>query len=159
MFKLFLIQLFLSISLTDVFAEPHTRIGVVVPLSGVAAEFGVSMRNGISLAVEDNQEKMNGCQFIYEDSEYNSAKTATIFHRLAESGIDLVYAFGGPMSEIIAPLAEVKRVPFINDSINPKLPVGKRFSIRYINTGLEFGSAMVNYLVSNCKKRIVIVKT
>ncbi len=157
--KSFVIQLFLSIPFTTILAEPHTKIGVVIPLSGVAAEFGVAMRNGISLAMEDNKEKVNGCQFIYEDSEYNSAKTATIFHSLAESGIDIVYAFGGPMSEIIAPLAEVKRIPFINDSINPKLPVGKSFSFRYINTGLEFGTAMVNHLVSSGKKRIVIVKT
>ncbi len=139
--------------------EDRFKIGILVPLSGLATEYGFAIKNGVSLALEDNKEKLNFCEFVYEDTEYNSLKTVTAFHRLAGSGINLIYAFGGPMSEVLAPLAEAKKIPLMCDSIDTGIPIGKDYVVRNHNTGLEYGGALSKHLISKGSKRIAIVKT
>ncbi len=147
----------LNLSLVCAQDNPY-KVGIMIPLSGVAAEYGVAIKNGVTMALEDHKAEVNSCEFIYEDTEYNSAKTVTSFHRLADSDIDLVYAFGGPMSEVLAPLAEAKKIPLMSDGIDPKVAVGKDFVVRNTNTGLEYGGTLAKYLLDKGVKRIAIVK-
>ncbi len=140
-------------------AEDKFKIGILVPLSGLASEYGLAIKNGITLSLEDHKKSVNACEFIYEDSEYSSTKSVSAFHALVGQGINLVYAFGGPMSEVIAPLAESKKVPFICDGNEPRVTADKNFVIRHASSGLELGTAISKYLGFMKKRRIAIVRT
>ncbi len=100
-------------------AQEKFKVGLLIPLSGMASEFGSAIKNGASLAIEDNAEKAKGCEFIYEDTQYDSLKAVTAFHRLAAAGIDLAYQFFG--EDAVSPIAETKKIPLICDSVDPEV--------------------------------------
>ncbi len=53
------------------------KFGISAPLSGVLAEYGAAVRNGVILAIADNPETLNpkAIEIIYEDSQWDP-KTA-----------------------------------------------------------------------------------
>ncbi len=142
----------------DTTTESKLKVGVIVPLSGAVAEYGIAIRNGLTLAIEDNQNLASNCDFVYEDSEYSSSKAVSSFEKLAATGTKLVYAFGGPMSEVLAPIAENKKIPIMVDGIDPKVCFGRDYVVRNTNSGLEYGEALSKYLIKKGLKTIGIVK-
>lgn len=155
--KVFLVLIIWSS--TQVLADADFKVGILISLSGHGIEYGKAIQNGASLALEDNKGEQGFCDFIYEDSEYNTSKTVTAFHKMAIEGINLVYLFGGPMAEALAPLAESKKVPLICDSIDPKITVGREFVVRHANTPTDYGSVVSDYLIKKGKKKVGIVKS
>lgn len=97
-------------------AEPF-RAGVIVPLSGPVAEYGTAISNGIALAQETRPEVFSKCEFTVEDSAYKTTQALSALQKLQTTNkVNLVYVFGGPMGEALAPLAESKRMPLIIES-------------------------------------------
>jgi len=64
------------------------KIGVLIPLTGVAAEYGAKVREGIEAG------KVSGVEYIFEDSICQSAAALTAYKKLIE--IDKVSFFLGP---------------------------------------------------------------
>lgn len=95
------------------FAEPTRdfplRVGLVLPLTGVLAEYGQAFQNGVNLALSDSSEVAKNCTFISEDSKYDSKTAVAAFHKLTSSNLSVVYNWGGPTSEALAPLADQKK--------------------------------------------------
>ena len=95
------------------------KIGVIAPLSGKAAVWGETVRNGIELALEQINGKggINGrqIQVIYEDDQFDVKNTISAFNKLV--GIDNVVAIIGPVgsgnAKVVAPLFKERKVPTI----------------------------------------------
>ena len=66
--------------------EEVIKIGVILPLTGNAAVYGLSAKEGIDLSLEDinNTGGINGktIQMIYEDSQCDSTKAVSAAHKL-----------------------------------------------------------------------------
>lgn len=56
-------------------AQTNTfRLGVSCPLSGVLAEYGAAVRNGIELARKEQPELFSRTEIVYEDSQWDPKK-------------------------------------------------------------------------------------
>ena len=56
-----------------VLAEPSNifQVGLVLPLTGPAADYGVAIKNCIDLAIKDRPELFTNIKFNYEDAAYD----------------------------------------------------------------------------------------
>ena len=151
-----LFLVFLSFN-TILLAEPF-KVGVIVPLTGPLAEYGVAIKNGIELAKK--QKNISNCKFVYEDSIYQPSKAISAFQKLtSDQQMGLIYAFGGPIGEALTAVAEQRKFPFITDSIDPKVSEGRKYSLRYGSTGLELGGSLALHLNKLGAKKVVIIST
>lgn len=138
-------------------AEPF-KVGVSIPLSGVAAEYGVAARNGFELAKRDHPELFENTRFIYEDNLYEAKAGVTIFNKFrTQDKVDLIYSWGEPPCLAAAPLAEKFEVPQIELSVDPKHTIGKDFSIRFYNYAAQYSVRMLAYLREKNFKRFCVV--
>jgi len=138
-------------------ADPF-KVGVIVPLTGPVAEYGTAIVNGITLAQEQHKEKLSACQFAIEDSAYKTTQALTAFNKFQiGGGAGLVYVFGGPMGEALAPVAESKKAPLIIDHIDGKSVAGKEFVVRYANSKSELGASLTRSLQKRGVKRVALV--
>jgi branched-chain amino acid transport system substrate-binding protein len=152
--SIFITSLFLAPSLL---AEPF-KVGVIVPLSGPVAEYGTAIVNGITLAKEQYPEKLARCDFSVDDSAYKTTQALAAFNKFqVGKGVGLVYVFGGPMGEALAPLAESRRTPLIIDHIDSKAAAGKKFVVRYANSERELGASLTRSLTKRGVKRVGLV--
>jgi branched-chain amino acid transport system substrate-binding protein len=93
-------------------AEEKLRVLVLLPLTGDAAAFGNSMKNGMMLGVEKLSPKAtDSIEMIFQDDRMIPRETVTVFNRVhALSPVDVVVAFSSSTSNAIAPIAESKKV-------------------------------------------------
>lgn len=79
-------------------SRDHT-IGMLAPLTGNAARFGESQRNGVQLALDEVNAAEGGPRFrlVIEDTKSEPSTALTAFTRLAERG-DLLCVFGSAAS-------------------------------------------------------------
>jgi branched-chain amino acid transport system substrate-binding protein len=142
-------------------AEEYSfRLGVSVPLSGALADYGTSVQNGIALAQESFGECGKKIKVVYQDSQYESKRAVSNFHAFRQAKpVQLIYFWGNPPSEAIAPLAQRYRQPVIALSSDPNLARGNTFFIRSLPTGEENGVALVKYLKKQKLTKLGVVLT
>jgi len=134
------------------------RTGVIIPLTGPLAEYGLAMSNGITLAKESRPESFSSCNFAIEDSAYKTTQALGALQKFqALDKVNLVYVFGGPMGEALAPVAESKQLPLIIDHIDGSAVAGKKFSVRYANSKRELGRTLVTSLAKRNVKTVALV--
>lgn len=134
------------------------RTGVVIPLTGPVAEYGAAIANGITLAKEIRPESFSSCDFAIEDSAYKTTQALGALQKFQTlDKVNLVYVFGGPMGEALAPVAESKRLPLIIDHIDGSAVAGKKFSVRYANSKHELGRTLVTSLAKRDVKTVALV--
>lgn len=134
-------------------------VGLLLPLTGPLAEYGVAVQNGIAMAKEAAPEKFKHCAFHAEDHAYLPKNAVSQFQKLR--GVDrvhLIYGWGGPPSEAVAPLAEKFRIPAVFWSADPKISENRKFVLRFTNRGSEYGQPLAKALAAAGAKRLGIVR-
>ena len=155
---LFVVVSIMAISECAALAED--RIGAIIPLTGPLAGYGTAIKNGFELARIDNPDLFADCNIILEDSAYDPTTAVGAFRKLRDQDrVSLVYNFGGPTSEAIAPIAERAKLPTLLWTTDAKVVKGKSFTIRFANHADEFGAALAEHFRSQNVKRIGIVVT
>lgn len=138
--------------------EKKFRIGVILPLSGALSEYGVATRNGIELAKIENPTFFTDLDFIYEDSQWDAKTALSALDKLRSvDKVSLVFNWGNPTTEAVAPIAERYQLPLLAMSSDPKVTANRNFVIRSLNSGREFGHTLGSYLSKQGYKRIGIV--
>jgi branched-chain amino acid transport system substrate-binding protein len=143
-------------------SEPTQRlkVGFIVPLSGPLAEYGVAVRNGVELARREIPELNAHCDFVTEDSKYESSTAVSIFQKLVSfDRLKVVYNWGGPTSEAIAPIAAHKDVALYVWSAEPRVSEGRENVIRFVNSGADYGRVLAAHLRNRGFRRVAVVKT
>lgn len=131
------------------------RVGVIAPLTGVAADFGQAVRNSIQLALEDNQELAKRATFIFEDVPYDAKQAVSAFQNLVRAKkVDLVFIWGVIFCNPLAPLAEAMRIPVVVQCVHPEAARDRRYVIRFINVSDQYASATTRYLKQQRLDRI-----
>jgi len=106
--SLFFVQLVLALVLGGCTKQEanEVKVGVISPLTGPAASFGVSQKNGTELALEDINAKggINGKKVIavYEDSQLDPNKALSAFKKLVSVDKVPVVIGQGSTTEILA---------------------------------------------------------
>lgn len=137
-------------------AQRVITIGALLALTGPAANYGISLRQGISLAVDEINASggINGTplKVIYEDSQADTKKGALAFSKLAD--IDHVPVVIGSISSVVlavAPQADRKGVVLINSSaISPKIC---EMATNYLFSVMVSGAEEARFMASTFHKR------
>jgi ABC-type branched-subunit amino acid transport system substrate-binding protein len=125
------------------------RIGVSCPLSGILAEYGTAVRNGIELLRETNPAAFKHIELLYQDSKWDPKTAVEVFHNLhAIQKVDIIYNWGNPTSDAVAPIAERKAVSIIAMSSNHRIAAGRSYIVRSINAAEELGKLLAAHLLA-----------
>lgn len=139
-------------------SQDHFRIGVIAPLSGALAEYGLAARNGIELARTEHSELFSNIDFIYEDSQWDAKTAVSAFNQLRDSQrVSLIYNWGNPTTEAVAPIAERSHVPLLGMTLDPRVARSAKYVIRSTNSAADFAAAMAEYLRKSGYKTIGVV--
>lgn len=140
--------------------EPLFRVGVSVPLSGAFSEYGIAVRNGIQLALEEDSVALQKVQFKFEDDRYDPKLTVTNLQKfIASDQIDLFFVWGNEPALGAAPVAEKRKLPTVVVAQHPKAGAGYHYVIRFINSAEDYSSAIASQLRKLGFKRVAIVQS
>jgi len=136
------------------------KIGAILPLTGVTADYGESIKNSIEMAQADHPHSAGSLEFIFEDASYDAKQAVAAFHKLVNvEHVDLVYVWGVAFCKAVAPLAEAHKLPMIGQCIDPEVGRGRAFVLRFMNHTDQYLSATVKYLDKKNYHRLAIVVT
>lgn len=136
------------------------KFGISAPLSGVLAEYGAAVRNGVILAIADNPETLNpkAIEIIYEDSQWDPKTAIAAFNALKDiKKVSLIYNWGNPTSEAVAPVAEQYKVPLLAMSSDYAITKNKKYIIRTVPPAAAIGKMLAEHLRKKGYKRLGIV--
>lgn len=152
-----IIQLIFALNLNA--ENSKLKIGFIVSLTEALAEFGNAIKNGVTLAKEEHPEINQVYDTFFEDSEYKSSVSINAFKKLSSiNKVDAVYVFGGPMSDVLSPIAEKSKLPLFSTEYDPKYSKNKKYVIRFANNASDYGKAMINSLRKKGMKKFAIIK-
>jgi ABC-type branched-subunit amino acid transport system substrate-binding protein len=150
---------FLSLSGARAYAAPSSTsdIGMIVPLTGFVAEYGVAVRNGVELYKSDNPEKCRGVNFLWDDAQYDGPKTVSAFRSFLTKRTRLQYVWGSAPAEITVPLAEKAQQPLLVLA-EIETVKNRQFAFNMTNPAADFSKYLVAELRRRGHKRLAIVK-
>jgi len=122
-------------------SEPY-KFGAVLPLTGSNAFYGEFAKDGLGLAIEDINSAggVNGKQveMIYEDFGSDKTRVAPATQKLIDvDGVDALFTVTVMPTGIMAPLAEVAKVPFIYVNVVNTFAENKSFVFKDQLDGFE----------------------
>ncbi|MBS3079114.1 ABC transporter substrate-binding protein [Candidatus Pacearchaeota archaeon] len=138
--------------------ENTIKIGVIAPLTGPLAEYGIAFKNGIELLNSENGNP--NITYIFEDNKWDSKEAISAFNKLIQiEGVDIVLNWGTPTSEAIAPIVK-DTVPFIAITTEPPITDLSSYIIRGgFNQPKDYIEKDWKYLRAHNVKKIAILKT
>ena len=83
-------------------ARPRSKLGVIVPLSGLAGSMGASLEGALRLAAAANVE------LIFEDDQCEAKKALAAWHKLTREGVRVFYLACSGSILALAPLAKAE---------------------------------------------------
>ncbi|OGC82032.1 MAG: hypothetical protein A2788_00655 [Candidatus Abawacabacteria bacterium RIFCSPHIGHO2_01_FULL_46_8] len=120
-FSLILLAFILSAcaSLTTDTGTAKPKIGVILPLTGKAAEYGQSAREGIEFARQKLKAAGKEFQLIWEDDQLDPKQSVTAYHKLTK--VDGVKIIIGPIGSsnvlALAPLADEQKILILSPAV------------------------------------------
>lgn len=139
------------------------RIGAVIPLTGSSAGYGRNVKNGLTLAMDQINEKgginQRKIDILIEDDASNAKTAVDKTNELIRNGIRLI--IGGVTSDValaMAPICEKGKVVLLSPTASsPKLSsAGQYFFRNYPSDTLE-GKVMAEYAVRRMKLQNVAI--
>ncbi len=137
------------------------KIGVILPLTGDAASYGVKLKNGIELAHNQNKSK-DRISLIFEDSKMETRHAVSSYNKLKQVGCRIII---GPFSSsevfavgplavndkviLLAPTASAPGIPQIGNYVfrlTPSDQYDGKVIATFIHDNLEINSAAVLYI-------------
>ena len=139
--------------------SPFT-VGLILPLTGPLAEYGIAMKNCIELARQDSPQNFGNIKLVYEDAAYDPKQAVSAFQKLAAADKpQLIYTFGVAFCKVLAPLAEAARIPLVGQCIDPSIARSRKFVLRFMNYTDQYMKLQAEYLDKRNLNKIGIILT
>ncbi|MFC6486501.1 ABC transporter substrate-binding protein [Nitratireductor sp. GCM10026969] len=134
-------------------AQDSVNVGVVVPLSGANAQFGVNSRNGIEMVAE--QINTNGgikaldgakINLIVADSTSTPTTAATVGQRMItqHNVVAILGAYASSLTLALSEVTERRRIPLMTMSFSDQITGrGFRYVFQAINKASTLGAAQL----------------
>jgi len=156
---LIIAALAVSLIVTQTKKEPEEiKIGAIFALTGDAAMYGESAKNGLELAIEELNKKLldKKITVVYEDNQGDPSKAVSSFQKLAD--VDKVKYIIGPLGTpevlAIAPIAEKKKIIILTPtSSGPQLTQAGDYIFRNCMSDLIEGAALAEFVFKELKTR------
>ncbi len=136
-------------------AQETVNVGVIVPLSGANAQFGINSRNGIQLVADEINANggiasMGGAQInlIIADSTSNPTQAATVAQRMMsqDSVVAVLGAFASSLTLGISEVTERRGVPLLTMSFSDEITArGFQNVFQVVSVGSQIGAATFDY--------------
>ena len=95
---------------------------------------------------------------MYEDSQWQAKTAVSLFTKFTTiDKVDLIYNWGNPTSEAVAPIAEQNKVPALLMTLDPSSVRGKKYVIRTINSAEDFGRILAKWISATKYKKLGVV--
>jgi branched-chain amino acid transport system substrate-binding protein len=129
------------------------KIGVVLPLSGEAAMYGVSMKKSIDLAYSVSKNKDN-IVLIYQDDKGDPKSSVTAVNYLLSQNVDVI--IGGALSrtaEPIIPILDQNKIPVLSPSASAtQFDESSSYFFRLWVSDSYDGTKIAEYIIKNYPK-------
>jgi branched-chain amino acid transport system substrate-binding protein len=128
------------------------KVGVIVQLSGVSADFGVGVQHAVEIAKQELAEKgIVNLQVSYEDHQQQAQLALVGFEKLVDrNDVSVVIANASPVILALAPVAEErKRLVYNFAGVSPKLRGLSRWVINGAALSDLDGNELANYMVKS----------
>jgi branched-chain amino acid transport system substrate-binding protein len=126
------------------------KVGVILPLSGAIAEYGVASKNGFELAKVDMPELFSNIEFVYEDSQYDPKTSISAYRKLRrDSEIKLIYSQGSNPSAPLIPIAERECFPLFAADFSSNTFKNINCVIAFAPTSIALGKKLIEHLSHN----------
>ena len=133
------------------------KVGVILPLSGNAANYGEQVKKGIDIALSSINKDGNNLEVIYEDNQFDPKLGLSAYNKLVKlQGIKYLISFGGNVCPYINPLAQKDGVVNFATGCNT-LDFKDSFSynFRFDVAEREASKAIVDYVATALKPKSV----
>ncbi|MDP7181306.1 MAG: ABC transporter substrate-binding protein [Candidatus Woesearchaeota archaeon] len=135
----------------------QVQIGVILPLTGPLAEYGIATMRGIELARGETE---SDTVFLYEDSAYNNLQAISAFHKLTDQDeVEVVMNWGYSPTNAITSLVDTKDVAVIGFTYDETFTVRAQKGIRTWSRPEAFGKVLLEHARKKGYKKIGILKT
>ncbi|SMF65520.1 amino acid/amide ABC transporter substrate-binding protein, HAAT family [Tistlia consotensis] len=143
-------------------AQDPVNVGVVVPLSGANAQFGINSRNGIQL-VADEINKAGGIKslggapinLVVADSTSTPATAASVAQRMISQNqvVSVLGAFASSLTIAISEVTERRQLPLLTMSFSDII-TGRGFKnvFQVVNKASTIGAAQFDYTMAIAKR-------
>lgn len=140
-------------------SAPDIKIGAILPLSGVASNFGAIARRGIELALEDlSPSDRKRVRVIFEDDALSNSRSATAARKLLSiDKVDALLTWSSGTGITVASIVEAKKIPHISIATDPAVAKGRRYSFTYWAIADDEARALREYLLKTGIRRIAII--
>ena len=116
----------------------NLRIGFITGLSGEAQVWGVAVKNGFEMGLNDS-----GCSSMvrfYEDDQFTPVKSVTAFRRLVEENhANIIILTSSATGNVVAPLAERHGVPLFAWASDLNVAKNRSMVVRTWSSGEDEG--------------------
>ncbi len=150
--------LFLSFSM--LYGQSTINVGIMLPLSGDAAPYGIGARKGAELAYEELGLKERGVNLVFEDSQCDGKSAVNAINKLinVEKVVAIVGELCSSATLAVAPIAEKNQVVLISPaSTSPKITDSGDYIFRTVPTDARQGVFAANLLKKEKVKRLAIL--
>jgi branched-chain amino acid transport system substrate-binding protein len=154
--KIALCVCLLLLTLTSCAREEQTQVGFMGPLSGQKSQFGISVRNGLELAVREVNAsggvRGRRVRLIIEDDRGELEEVAASFDRLMSRGnvCAVIGEVTSSASLLVAAACESTKVPMITPSAtSPRVTRTGRFVFKVCFGDMFQGEAIARFCASN----------
>lgn len=132
-------------------------VGASLPLSGELAEVGQDILRGFELAKKDFNSDKFRIEVIVEDDGFQGRNAASAAMKLVNiDKVDAIISLWD-MAEIIAPIAESKKIPHFSIRWNPQVTEKYKHTITIESTYKSWIESWVNLLKSQNTRTVSIV--
>ena len=135
--------------------KPVVKIGVMLPLSGENAEFGVNSRYAIDFATQDHKDSPIKFKIIVEDDMFISSKAAVIANKFVNvDKVNAVVSTFSHVGSVVSPITDKAKVLHISLSNAANIAEGDTNFTDWQLVDIA-AKKMVDYLVSQKCKKVV----
>lgn len=139
-------------------AQDPVNVGVVVPLSGANAQFGINSRNGIQLVADEINEaggikSLGGApiNLVIADSTSTPSTAASVAQRMISQNqvVAVLGAFASSLTIAISEVTERRQLPLLTMSFSDII-TGRGFKsvFQIVNKGSTIGAAQFDYTMA-----------
>ena len=163
------IKLIIIIGILSIFLGCETKnsqstneisIGVVLPLSGGAAQYGKWIQNALNMAIEEiNEDDKKKIKLIFEDDKANPKDAVNAITKLIYND-KVKIIFGSWASSCVmamAPIAEKNKVLLFAEALSPNIKNAGEYIYRIQPDGTLYINKMIEYLKENNSSNIGVV--
>lgn len=148
--------------LSNALAEaPRYRVGIILPLTGDVANFGLAMKNGFLMGFEKlPPEVQSRISYIIEDDGMQAKNSVAAYTKLKTTDdINFLLSVSSGVGNALAPILERDRITMISIASDSKISKGKEHVFNFLVTPETEAKAVYQEVLRRGYKRIARINT